>query len=59
MGVDIKTLSEILGHSSTTITLNVYIHSLMEQKKIAIEKMNTMYIAHMKISPYAVSSAVM
>ena len=36
VGVDIKTLSELLGHSSATITLKIYAHSLMEQKKIAI-----------------------
>lgn len=32
-GMDIKTLSEILGHKSSTITLNRYVHSLMEHKK--------------------------
>ncbi|NNJ31668.1 tyrosine-type recombinase/integrase [Lacrimispora defluvii] len=43
LGVDIKTISELLGHSSVSITLNVYAHSLMEQKKAAIEKFNDMY----------------
>ncbi len=43
LGVDIKTLSEILGHSSITITLNIYTHSLIEQKKIAMEKFNDMH----------------
>ena len=43
LGVDIKTISELLGHSTVSITLNVYAHSLMEQKKAAIEKFNTMY----------------
>lgn len=32
-GVDVKTLSEILGHKSPTITLNRCVHSLMEHKK--------------------------
>lgn len=32
-GMDVKTLSEILGHKSPTITLNRYVHSLMEHKK--------------------------
>lgn len=32
-GMDIKTLSEILGHKSPTITLNRYVHSVMEHKK--------------------------
>ena len=32
LGFDIKTLSEILGHSSVDITLNRYVHSSFEQK---------------------------
>lgn len=32
LGFDIKTLSEILGHSSVEITLNRYVHSSFEQK---------------------------
>lgn len=44
LGVDIKTLSEILGHSNVTITLNIYAHSLIEQKKIAIAKLNDMHV---------------
>ena len=31
-GMDVKTLSEILGHKNPTITLNRYAHSLMEHK---------------------------
>lgn len=38
-GVDIKSLSEILGHSDVKITLNRYVHSSMEQKKLQIEKL--------------------
>ena len=49
VGVDIKTLSEILGHSNVTITLNIYAHSLMEQKKAAIEKLNLMHVTQMKV----------
>ena len=48
MGVDVKTISELLGHSSVSITLNVYSHSLMEQKKAAIEKFNDMYRLNME-----------
>lgn len=33
LGFDVKTLSEILGHSSVQITLNRYVHSSMERKK--------------------------
>jgi len=61
MGVDIKTLSEILGHSNATITLNVYAHSFMEQKKIAIEKLNRLHLTHMthiEVVPFAVGNAV-
>ncbi len=32
-GMDVKTLSEILGHKSATVTLNRYAHSLMEHKR--------------------------
>lgn len=32
-GMDVKTLSEILGHKNPTITLNRYVHSLMEHKR--------------------------
>lgn len=37
LGMDIKTLSELLGHSSTTITLNTYVHSSLERKRTQIE----------------------
>jgi integrase len=32
VGVDVKSLSEILGHASVNITLNKYVHPSMEQK---------------------------
>ena len=32
-GFDVKSLSEILGHSSVSITLNRYVHSSFEQKQ--------------------------
>ena len=32
-GMDIKTLSEILGHKTPAITMNRYVHSLMETKR--------------------------
>ena len=32
-GMDVKTLSEILGHKNSTVTLNRYAHSLMEHKQ--------------------------
>lgn len=39
-GVDIKSLSEIMGHSSVNITLNLYVHSSDEYKIHQIEKIN-------------------
>ncbi|MBQ6561651.1 MAG: tyrosine-type recombinase/integrase, partial [Paludibacteraceae bacterium] len=35
-GVDIKTVSELLGHSDITVTYNTYIHVIKEQKKKAL-----------------------
>lgn len=32
-GMEMKTLSEILGHSNVGITMNIYVHSDIEQKK--------------------------
>lgn len=37
-GADIKTLSELLGHSSVNITLNLYVHSSMERKIECMEQ---------------------
>jgi len=36
IGFDIKTLSEILGHSSVEVTLNRYIHSSMARKRVCM-----------------------
>ena len=38
-GMDVKTLSELLGHSSVNITLNTYIHSSMDHKREQLEGM--------------------
>ncbi len=40
-GVDIKTLSEVLGHSNVSITLNTYVHSSLELKRLQMEKATT------------------
>lgn len=37
-GFDVKTLSEILGHSSVQITLDKYVHSSMQLKRNNMEK---------------------
>ncbi len=41
-GFDIKTLSEIMGHANTGITLNRYAHSTMEQKRENIKKLSAL-----------------
>lgn len=38
-GFDVKTLSEILGHSSVKITLDKYVHSSMQLKRSNMEKL--------------------
>ena len=38
-GVDFKTISELLGHSSIAITLNTYVHLSMNFKRKGLEKM--------------------
>ncbi|MBQ3205062.1 MAG: site-specific integrase [Peptococcaceae bacterium] len=38
-GMDMKTLSEILGHADVNITMNIYVHSSMEHKRKQIEQM--------------------
>ncbi len=38
-GMDVKSLSEILGHKNTTITLNRYVHSLWEHKANMMDKL--------------------
>lgn len=39
LGFDVKTLSEILGHSSVEITLNRYVHSSMDRKRACMDKL--------------------
>lgn len=58
LGIDIKTMSEILGHSSVTVTLNIYAHSLYEQKRIAMDKLNNMHLDYMEITAIAVKTPV-
>ncbi|MGN1098922.1 MAG: tyrosine-type recombinase/integrase [Christensenellales bacterium] len=38
-GMDVKTLSEILGHKNASVTLNRYAHSMMEHKKEMMNKL--------------------
>ena len=38
-GVDVKTISELMGHSSPTITLNRYVHTNIENKRKAMNNL--------------------
>ena len=42
-GVDVKTLSEILGHKNATVTLNRYVHSMMEHKAAMMNKIGKIF----------------
>ncbi len=39
-GVDVKSLSEILGHANVSITLSTYVHSSLELKRTQLEKIS-------------------
>lgn len=39
-GVDIKVVSEILGHASVNFTYNTYVHIIEEQKRNAVDLLN-------------------
>ncbi len=40
LGLDIKTLSEVLGHASVNITLNRYVHPTLEMKRAFMDKLD-------------------
>lgn len=42
-GVDIKVVSEILGHKDVSVTYNIYIHIIDEQKVSAMAKLNEIF----------------
>lgn len=44
-GVDIKSLSEIMGHSDVKITLQRYVHPSMDTKKVQINKLPCFSVA--------------
>lgn len=44
LNMDIKSLSEVLGHSSVSITLNKYVHSFLEQKRKGMSKLDSIII---------------
>lgn len=39
LGVDVKTVSVLLGHSSVQTTLDYYVHSLLDQQRLAVDKL--------------------
>ena len=39
VGMDVKSLSEVLGHSNVSVTLGIYVHSSYEIKKKFIDKL--------------------
>ncbi len=43
-GMDVKTLSEILGHKNPTVTLNRYVHSMYEHKKEMMNKIGKLFL---------------
>lgn len=42
-GIDVKTLSEILGHKNPTVTLHRYAHSMMEHKKEMMDRLGKLF----------------
>lgn len=49
MGLDVKSLSEILGHSNIQMTLNLYVHSTISQKKRFISQYNDLFTLSSKL----------
>ena len=44
LGVDVKTLSEILGHSSVKITLDRYVHSSIDRKRSCMKILSDHFV---------------
>lgn len=42
-GMDVKTLSEVLGHKNPSVTLNRYVHSLTPHKRAMMNKVGGMF----------------
>ena len=42
-GVDVKSLSELLGHSAVQISLNRYVHSSLSHKRANVEKLSQFF----------------
>lgn len=46
VGFDVKTLSEILGHSNITITMNRYVHPTMQMKRENMERLSSLFLVN-------------
>ncbi|MDP4093375.1 MAG: site-specific integrase [Bacillota bacterium] len=42
-GIDVKTLSELLGHEDVNTTLNLYVHSSEENKRDSMNKLDFIF----------------
>jgi len=40
--MDVKSLSQILGHSSVAITMNTYVHPSMEIIRVQLQKLSSL-----------------
>jgi integrase len=43
VGVPIKTVQALMGHSDITTTMNIYTHVMPEQKAKAVEKIDNLF----------------
>lgn len=43
LGVDVKTISQLLGHSNVNITLNRYVHPAFEHQRECLEKLSVSF----------------
>lgn len=39
---ELKSLSEVLGHASTAVTLDLYVHATLEHKRANLEKLEAL-----------------
>lgn len=46
VGMDYKTLSEVLGHASVATTMDLYVHSLDEYKRSQMDKLREIYVGN-------------
>jgi integrase len=42
-GIDIPTISKLVGHSSTRVTEQIYLHVFEQKKRDAVEKLDALY----------------